>query len=119
IVLKCVAELPHERYSTAKELAEDLERFLEGRPITASPPSLLSRAGKWAKRRRGVVYATSAVLLVAITGVIANRMLLSHERNANNVRALDRTRKYLHETWELDPMQYVDQLAAIPGAEGV
>ena len=66
IVSKCMAEFPHERYATANELAEDLERFLEGRPIVASPPSVVSRLTKWAKRRRGVVYAAAAVLLIAV-----------------------------------------------------
>ena len=80
IVLKCLAEFPHERYSTAQELADDLERFLEGRPILASPPGRLSRAGKWAKRHRGVVYAAAAVLLVAL----ASTMMLSRERYAAN-----------------------------------
>ena len=92
IVLKCLSEFPHERYSTAQELADDLERFLEGRPITASPPSLLSRASKWAKRRRGVVYATAAVLFVAVVGAITSMMMLAHERNVAN-RTYARTNK--------------------------
>ncbi len=119
IVLKCMAEFPHERYSSAKELAEDLERFLDGRPIAASPPSLLTRAGKWAKRRRGVVYATAAVLFVAVLGGIASMMILSHERMRNNEHRLELTQKFLREKLTDDPIQLVDQLAAIPGAEGV
>jgi serine/threonine protein kinase len=119
IVLKCVAEFPHERYSTAKELADDLQRFLSGQTIEASPPSLLSRAGKWAKRRRGMVFAASAVLIVAITAAIVNSIMLSHERNADNVRALAQSKKFLREKLESDPAQFADQLAAIPGAEGV
>ena len=56
IVLKAIAEFPHERYATAQEFADDLHRFLEGKPILASPPSLVSRAGKWvaSASRRGV-----------------------------------------------------------------
>jgi eukaryotic-like serine/threonine-protein kinase len=120
IVLKCLAELPHERYSTARELADDLGRFLEGQPITASPPSLLSRAGKWAKRRRGVVLATGAVLFVAITGAFASVMLLAHERNVANERALHQTQQFLHESLDaFNPIKYADQLAPISGAEGV
>jgi eukaryotic-like serine/threonine-protein kinase len=119
IVLKCIAELPSERYASAKELAEDLERFLDGRPILASPPGLLSRASKWAKRRRGVVYAAAAVLLVAVVGGVVSSMMLSHERNANNEHALALTRKLLRERLDDDPLLFVDRLAAIPGAESV
>lgn len=120
IVLKSLAELPHERYSTAQELAHDLERFLEGRPITASPPSLLSRASKWAKRRRGAVYATATVLFVAISGSIASMMMLAHERSVASERDLEKTKKFAAEALDtFNPTKYADQLAAIPGAEGV
>src|SRR4051794_34798180 len=120
IVLKCLAELPHERYSTAQELADDLQRFLDGRPITASPPSLLSRANKWAKRRRGLVYAAGAVLFVAISGAIASVMLLAHEHSLARQRNLDQTKRFAVEALDtFNPTKYADQLAAIPGAEGV
>src|SRR3954463_10135088 len=119
IVLKCLSEFPHERYSTAQELADDLERFLDGRPITASPPTLLSRASKWAKRRRGVVYATMAVLFVAVTGAITTMTMLAHERNAENTRALALSRKAVRDSVAFNLTKYADQLAAIPGAEAV
>jgi eukaryotic-like serine/threonine-protein kinase len=122
IVLKCMAEMPHERYGSAKELADDLERFLDGRPILASPPSWWTRAGKWAKRRRGVVYAAAAVLLVALVGTVVSATMLSHERFAANERALHQARghlRQLNDVLSLFTTQYTDELAAIPGAEGV
>ncbi len=122
IVLKCLAEFPHERYASAKELAEDLDRFMEGRPISASPPSLLSRAGKWAKRRRGVVYATAAVLLLAIVGAGTSMTMIAHERAADRELALLQKDDHQRQTRALldhFSTQLVDQLAAIPGAEGV
>lgn len=122
IVLKCMSEFPHERYATAKELADDLERFLEGRPITASPPGFFSRAGKWAKRRRGVVYATSAVLLLALVGAGTSMTMMDREKAANRELALLQKDDHLREMRALldrFSTQIVDQLAAIPGAEGV
>jgi serine/threonine protein kinase/tetratricopeptide (TPR) repeat protein len=123
IVLKCLSEFPHERYSTAKELADDLERFLEGRPITACPPTLWSRASKWAKRRRGLVLATAAVLFVAITGAITSMMMLSHERNRErnreNERALAQTRQFVREAVPFNLTTYAEQMAEIPGGEVV
>jgi serine/threonine protein kinase len=122
IVLKCVAEFPHERYNSAKELADDLRRFLEGRPIEASPPSLLERASKWARRRRGVVYATAAVLLVAVVGAITAMTMIAREKAADQALALTQAResvRSMSEVLNLFTTDYAEQLKAIPGAEGV
>lgn len=122
IVLKCVAEFPHERYNSANELAADLKRFLEGLPIEASPPSLLLRTGKWAKRHRGVVYASASVLVVAAIGAITAMTMISQEKAADQNRALAQARDHMSEMSEvlnLFTTQYADQLKAIPGADGV
>jgi serine/threonine protein kinase/Flp pilus assembly protein TadD len=121
IVLKCVAELPNERYATAKELADDLQRFLDGHPIMASPPSWLSRAGKWAKRRRGVVYTSVAVLVIAFVGMLVSTMMLASANAAKEkafIQARDRLRE-AHAVLDRFGTQLVDQLGAIPGAEVV
>jgi serine/threonine protein kinase/Flp pilus assembly protein TadD len=66
IVLKAMEKNPAERYGTAQELADDLRRFLEDKPIRARRPSWRQVAVKWARRHRGAVWATAAVLLVAV-----------------------------------------------------
>jgi serine/threonine protein kinase len=55
VVLKALAKDPDERYTTAQELADDLRRFLEHKPLRAKPPTLLQRARKWARRHTGLV----------------------------------------------------------------
>jgi serine/threonine protein kinase/Tfp pilus assembly protein PilF len=67
IVLKAMAKAPEERYATAQELADDLQRFLDDRPIRARRPTWLQRAAKFARRHRAVLYAVTAVALGALT----------------------------------------------------
>jgi len=52
IVLKAMAKNPAERYATAQELADDLERYLEDKPIRAKRPTLMQRAKKWSRRHK-------------------------------------------------------------------
>ncbi len=74
IVLKALEKNPAERYGTAQELADDLERFLKDEPIRARRPSLVQRGRKWARRHRPVVasamVATAAVLAIAIVALL-------------------------------------------------
>jgi serine/threonine protein kinase len=70
IVLKAMAKNPAERYATAQELADDLERFLDDRPIRARCPTYVQRARKFAWRHLGIVL-TVGVSLVGLLLVIA------------------------------------------------
>ena len=70
ITLKCLEKTPAKRYTSAQGVADELRRFLSGKPIRARPIGSLERAGRWCRRNPAVaVLATLAtVLLVAVTG---------------------------------------------------
>jgi WD40 repeat protein/tRNA A-37 threonylcarbamoyl transferase component Bud32 len=64
ICLKCLNKDPARRYATAGELADDLQRYLDGESIQARPAGKWERGVKWV-RRRPTTAALSAVTLVA------------------------------------------------------
>ncbi|MCA9105574.1 MAG: protein kinase [Planctomycetales bacterium] len=66
ICLKCLAKEPRHRYHTAQELADDLRRFLDGRPVLARPVTWVARTWRLAKRRPAAALATGLLLLIAI-----------------------------------------------------
>ena len=72
ICLKCLHKEPARRYATAEAVADDLRRYLEGRPILARRSTAIERSWRWCKRNpvvAGAVGAVAAALLV--TTVVA------------------------------------------------
>jgi serine/threonine protein kinase len=66
IVLKAMDKDPDRRYANAQQLADDLGRFLEDRPVLARRPTSAERAAKWARRHRTVLRTTAAVAFLAL-----------------------------------------------------
>src|SRR5438445_12103249 len=62
IALKCLQKDPARRYASAGDLAEDLRRFLDDRPIVARPVPVWERGIKWARRRPAIAALIAAVL---------------------------------------------------------
>src|SRR5262249_28454658 len=77
IVLKALAKNPEERYATAQDLAEDLERYLKDEPIRAKRPSVVQRARKWARRHQPVVWFGVALLGLLVVGLSIGTVLLT------------------------------------------
>jgi eukaryotic-like serine/threonine-protein kinase len=71
IVLTALQREPERRYATAAALADDLERFLAGRPVAAQPDTVAYRARKFVSRHRVAVLAAVVVLLALVAGVSA------------------------------------------------
>lgn len=89
IVLKAMAKSLDERYQSAQALADDLQAFLEHRPIKAKPPLLTDRATKWSRRHVAVVWAALLflvllLLLLGFTNVRVTKWYQEAERQRKN-----------------------------------
>jgi WD40 repeat protein/serine/threonine protein kinase len=81
IVRKAMGKTPAERYATAQELADDLRRFLDDKPIKAKKPTLLDWTRKWARRHQGIVTTGIVGLIVAVSILtVSSLMILSAYR---------------------------------------
>jgi WD40 repeat protein len=80
IVAKAMAREPHDRYPTARELAEDLERFQHGQLVAAHHYTPLALARRWIRRHR-VPLAVAIALVAGGTAVVTQRVA-SRERAA-------------------------------------
>lgn len=96
IVLKSIKFDPVDRYASAQQLGDDLQRYLRGFPVEARPDSVGYRLRKWARRHRAAA-ALSALAVFALVGGIAATSWQAHlaglereraERNFNAVREL-------------------------------
>lgn len=92
IVLKCMTKERDGRYPTARELADDLRRFIEDRPILARRPSLVEKAVKWARRHQALVVA-GAVVLLAVAGALATSTALIWREQRLTAAALEEARE--------------------------
>lgn len=77
ICLKSLAKLPGDRYGSCFELATDLNRWLEGLPVTARLPSRLELAGRWIKRNPWL----AASLALAFCSLVAGLSVSLWQRN--------------------------------------
>ncbi len=68
ICLKCLRKEPAQRYASALELADELERYVRGEPILARPVGNLERTAKWVRRNPVVSAMMTAILLLLVGG---------------------------------------------------
>ncbi len=84
ICFKCLNKEPHRRYGTAQELADDLRRFDERRPVLARPISGPAKVQRWTRRNPLVAsLVTLAVILLVGGTVVSSYFAVKAERRAD------------------------------------
>src|SRR5262249_23085291 len=87
IVMKALEKDRTRRYATAGDLAADVERYLDDKPVSASPPGILYSAWKFARRNRTGVIAAAVVLIAVFAGLaLATSGLVGARRAADHSR---------------------------------
>ncbi len=80
ILLKALRKEPLERYASAQEMADDLQRFLDNRPVLARRPTRVERLRKWARRHPVVIVAAALVLALSTLGSGVSAALIRAEQ---------------------------------------
>ncbi|MCU0304359.1 MAG: serine/threonine-protein kinase [Thermoanaerobaculales bacterium] len=111
IVARALERQPERRYTSARALADDLVRHLEGRPVRARRQSRWYRAGRFVGRHRlGVALAAVAVLSLVggLYGALwqADRAAAAARASAASQRRAEHTKQFLISLFEVaDPLQ--------------
>ncbi|HYT88334.1 MAG TPA: serine/threonine-protein kinase [Gemmataceae bacterium] len=89
ITLKCLRKEAGKRYSSALELAEDLQRLQAGLPVKARPVGVLERTWRWCGRNRAVAGLLGAVAATLLIGALtASYFAIEAGKNADRLEAV-------------------------------
>lgn len=81
VILKAISKDRDQRYATAEDFADDLQRFCDGKPTMARRPTLIDLGTKWAFRHRGVVACLMLLMVSALIGTSAALFLIQEEQS--------------------------------------
>lgn len=91
ICLKCLEKDPHRRYQTAQSLADDFERFLQGKRVSARPIGSIGKLHRWTRRNR-MASAFIATVCCAFLSALWLLVLVNQEKNKQSVLVAEVTR---------------------------
>jgi serine/threonine-protein kinase len=115
ICLKCLQKDPQRRYASAPDLADDLSRYLDGKPILARPVAGFERMIKWMRRRPSSAALIASV--VAMTAIVAGFGLREWSLAIGRQAQVERMIARLDEVTRLqDEERFDDARATLAGA---
>lgn len=112
ICLKCLEKDPAQRYASASELAEELELYLQGKPIKARPIGNMGRIWRWCRRNPAMAMMVSLVVFSAVVLFVSNsggrivdiagqagRAFVSPIRTQNNLNQIEKAVRMYHQEY--------------------
>ena len=131
ICLKCLEKELGKRYASARDLGDDLRRYLRGDSVVARPVGRLAKLWRWSRRNPPLAAAAGLTVAALIAvAVVSGAFAVSRSRatarslreHANTLSALDRAKTAKNETdaalRELEYENYVNTIAAAEAAIG-
>ncbi|KAA1260448.1 Serine/threonine-protein kinase PrkC [Rubripirellula obstinata] len=82
IIMKAIDKQVERRYATVEQLTEDIQRFLDGKPVKAQPDRLGYRVKKFVRRNAVAVTLAASFLLMLLLGITITSRLALVERRA-------------------------------------
>ncbi len=108
----CLAKKPNERYASARELADDLQRYIDGRPVSVRRPGWPERVMLWARREPRAALLTGGLACTLFAGLALSVTLW---RQAENHRAAAQATLFdARRQSAIEAQARGDALAAVP-----
>jgi serine/threonine protein kinase/Tfp pilus assembly protein PilF len=128
IILKAISKNPEARYASAQDMADDLRRFLDGRPTLARPATWRDHGEKWVRRHARLAASAGLALMLVVMCAMASALVVWRAKaetqqalvlaNDNHLRAEDHLQDARRAVDDVFTGVATD-LAEIPGAENV
>jgi tetratricopeptide (TPR) repeat protein len=95
VCLKALAKKPGERYASASDLAQEVQRFLADAPVNAYKEPARTRLARWGRRHRMLMTSGAALLVAAVVALTAGTLLLG-KANARTQEQRDLAQQNFH-----------------------